>query len=132
MKKLILILLSVLGVLAGGSLSYGQVGMSRTGISQPDRKPRRGGYTKDSWRVYYRGREVKGASASSFEGLGGGYGKDNWKVFYAGQEVKGASASSFEGLGGGYGKDNWKVYYRGRELSGTSPASFGKLRPERR
>ncbi|WP_298033601.1 DKNYY domain-containing protein [uncultured Alistipes sp.] len=53
-------------------------------------------------------------------------------MFYAGQEVKGASASSFEGLGGGYGKDNWKVYYRGRELSGTSPASFGKLRPERR
>ena len=103
MKKPILILLSVLGVLAGGSLSYGQVGMSRTGISQPDRRPRRGGYTKDSWRVYYRGREVKGASASSFEGLGGGY-----------------------------GKDNWKVYYRGRELSGTSPASFGKLRPERR
>ena len=56
--------------------------------------------------------------------LGNGYGKDAWKVFYRGGEVKGASAQTFEELGEGYGKDAWKVYYRGKELPGASPGSF--------
>lgn len=40
-----------------------------------------GGYVKDHWSVYYNGRELKGASASSFVYLGGGYAKDSWTVF---------------------------------------------------
>ena len=54
-----------------------------------------GTYTKDSWTVFYRGKPIPNASASSFENLGRGYGKDAWKVFYNGKAVKGASPSSF-------------------------------------
>ena len=64
-----------------------------------------GGYSKDSWTVYYREREVEGAAAGSFVSLGGGYGKDAWTVFFQGRKVGGASASSFENIGKGYGKD---------------------------
>ena len=83
-----------------------------------------GGYAKDSWSVYYRGRKVEGVSASSFEYLGGGYGKDPWKVVYQGREVPGASSSSFEELGWGYARDAWKVYYCGEVIPGASPATF--------
>lgn len=73
-----------------------------------------GGYSKDNFDVYFRGRKIEDASASSFKYLGGGYGKDNWKVFYQGRVVEEASASSFEYSEDGYGKDNWNVFYRGR------------------
>lgn len=81
-----------------------------------------GGYSKDSWTVYYREREVEGAAAGSFVSLGGGYGKDAWTVFFQGRKVGGASASSFENIGKGYGKDAWSVYYRGER-------STARLRP---
>ena len=42
------------------------------------------------------GGEVKGASAQTFEELGEGYGKDAWKVYYRGKELPGASPGSFE------------------------------------
>lgn len=74
-----------------------------------------GGYSKGSWTVYYREREVEGAAAGSFVSLGGGYGKDAWTVFFQGRKVGGASASSFENIGKGYGKDAWSVYYRGEK-----------------
>ncbi|MCD8262350.1 MAG: DKNYY domain-containing protein [Bacteroides sp.] len=45
--------------------------------------------------------------------LGGGYSKDTWKVFYHRKEIKEASANSFTYLDGEYGKDNWKVFYKG-------------------
>ena len=81
-------------------------------------------YTKDSWTVYYRGKEVSGATSSSFKVIGGGYAKDAWKVFYHGREVKDATPSSFEVIGDGYAKDAWKVFYRGEEVKGASPFSF--------
>ncbi|MCD8166390.1 MAG: DKNYY domain-containing protein [Bacteroides sp.] len=48
--------------------------------------------------------------------LGGGYAKDTWKVFYKGKVVKEASANSFTYLDGEYGKDTWKVFYKGIPL----------------
>ena len=102
MKKLMSGLLSALVLLPGGMLWSGDVRAAETCAAQSPRgdhranphgeryeerhEDRRGGYTKDSWSVYYRGRKVEGASASSFADLGGGYGKDNWKVFYEGRE----------------------------------------------
>lgn len=50
-----------------------------------------GGYSKDNFDVYFRGRKIEDASASSFKYLGGGYGKDNWKVIYQGRVVEDAS-----------------------------------------
>ena len=129
MKKLILGLLSALALLPGGMLRSGDVRAAETFAVQSPRRDhranphanchgeryedRRGRYTKDSWSVYYRGRKVEGASASSFADLGGGYGKDNWTVFYEGRKLEGASAMSFEYKGRGYGKDNWNTYFRG-------------------
>lgn len=83
-----------------------------------------GGYGKDNWNVYFQDRKVPSASANSFESLGGGYGKDNWNVYFAGRKIDGASANSFRSLGGGYGKDNWNVYLMGEKIPGASPHSF--------
>ena len=49
---------------------------------------------------------------------------DPWKVVYRGREVMGASSSSFEELGWGYARDAWKVYYRGEVVPGASPSTF--------
>ncbi|CAF3711685.1 unnamed protein product [Rotaria sp. Silwood1] len=37
-----------------------------------------GGYSKDSWNVYFGGRKLDGTSAHSFQSLGSGYGKDSF------------------------------------------------------
>lgn len=74
------------------------------------------GYAKDAWSVYYRGAKIKGASESSFKVLGDGYAKDTWNVYYRGAKIKGASESSFEVLGDGYAKDTWSTYYMGRKI----------------
>ena len=107
MKKLILSLFSLFSVFAGVPHCLGNPASEEVRASQPNRERRHGAYSKDNWTVYYEGRKVKGASASSFTDLGGGYGKDDWTVFYRGRKVDGASASSFESLGNGMGKDNW-------------------------
>lgn len=86
-----------------------------------------GGYRKDAWTVWYRGREVEEASAQSFVDLGFGYGKDNWAVFFEGRKIKEASAQSFAVLSGGYARDNWKVFWCGRELPDADPQSFEVL-----
>ena len=87
-----------------------------------------GGYRKDAWTVWYRGREVEEASAQSFVDLGFGYGKDNWAVFFEGRKIKEASAQSFAVLSGGYARDNWKIWYCGREADGVMPGNPGRLR----
>ena len=113
MKKLILSLFSLFSVFAGVPHCLGNPAPEEVRASQPNRERRHGAYSKDNWTVYYEGRKVKGASASSFTDLGGGYGKDDWTVFYRGRKVEGASASSFESLGNGMGKDNWHTYQYG-------------------
>lgn len=78
-----------------------------------------GRYAKDTWNVYYQGRKVDGASASSFVDLGAGYGKDTWSVYYQGRKID-ASSSSFVPLDDGYAKDTWCVYYQGRKIDASS------------
>lgn len=113
---------------------------------------RQEGYSKNKWKVIYDGREVQGASASSFENLGRGYAeddrhdhccgarakgsgrsrgrrpygytKDAWAVYFGKREVEGASVATFEELGGGYGKDAWKVYFRGAAIADASASTF--------
>ncbi|MDE6377575.1 MAG: DKNYY domain-containing protein, partial [Duncaniella sp.] len=46
------------------------------------------------------------------------------KVFFDGKRVKGAVASSFEILRDGYAKDSWNVYYRGVKINGATSNSF--------
>ena len=81
MKKLMSGLLTALVLLPGGMLWSGDVRVAETCAAQSPRgdhranphgeryeerhEDRRGGYTKDSWSVYYRGRKVEGASAEA-------------------------------------------------------------------
>lgn len=74
--------------------------------------------------VYYNGREVEGAVASSFKNLGDGYAKDNFDVYYMGVEVDRAFASSFRVLGDGYARDNLYVFYKGREIEDAHASTF--------
>lgn len=122
MKKSIVLILAVLVAFPGAARCFARTESACEVQRGPERRHR--GYVKDDWSVWYGGRKVEGAVASSFSDLGGEYGRDNWKVFYAGREVKGAAASSFEILGKGYAKDAWKVYYRGAVIPDASPGSF--------
>lgn len=119
MKKLILSLFSLFSVFAGVPHCLGNPAPEEVRASQPNRERRHGAYSKDNWTVYYEGRKVKGASASSFTDLGGGYGKDDWTVFYRGRKVEGASASSFESLGNGMGKDTGIPTSTGNAMTGA-------------
>lgn len=102
---------------------------SRAALQHPAYGPPRPlpGYVKDAWTVWFRGREVRGASASTFVDLGAGYGKDAWSVFFEGEEVKEASAQSFAVLTDGYARDDWRVFWKGRVVADVSPASFATL-----
>lgn len=79
-------------------------------------------------KVFFDGREIKGASASSFSILRDGYAKDTWSVYYCGTKMDGASSNSFKVLGFGYAKDTWNVYFDGKKINGASPESFKVLR----
>ena len=77
---------------------------------------RRVRYTVGKYEVFYDGRPVKDASASTFDVLGDGYAKDNWNVYYAGMIVKDAHPGSFKVLRDGYGKDAWGTFLHGRKI----------------
>ena len=81
-------------------------------------------YVVDAWHVYYRGRKVAEASASSFRNLGDGYGCDAWSVFYKGVKMQHAAVLSFENLGDGYARDTWTVFYDGERLADAAVSSF--------
>ena len=90
MKRFVLLLWVALAAFPAGALCLGNSRTAEDCVMQRRSERRHRGYVKDDWTVWYQGRKVEGAVASSFADLGGGYGKDNWKVFYAGREVKGA------------------------------------------
>ena len=121
MKKSIVLILAVLVAFPGAARCFARTESACEVQRGPERRHR--GYVKDDWSVWYGGRKVEGAVASSFSDLGGEYGRDNWKVFYAGREVKGAAASSFVNLGDGYARDNWAVFYCGRKVEGAAASS---------
>ena len=108
-------------------------------------------------KVYYDGREIEGASASSLSILRSGYAKDTWNVYYCGvkwmgrqathsrywamamrktrgtsiltvAKIEGASSDSFNILSDWYAKDTWNVYFDGKKINGASPDSFKVLR----
>ena len=129
MKCRWLIVLMLLGMAVNGSLPA----VAETGSQLPEshvappRFPRKERYVKSDWRVWFRGREVKEASAQSFVDLGSGYGKDNWRVFFEGREMKDASALTFEVLAAGYARDNWHVFWNGAVVPKASSDSFAAL-----
>lgn len=82
------------------------------------------GYGKDSFRVYYFGQHIQSASASSFKLLTDGYAKDAFRAYYRGNIIDGASGSSFKILSDGYSKDAFNVYYQGRKVEGARSSSF--------
>ena len=116
MKRFVLFLWIAIATVPSGS--WGVVRAAGADVVQRGPERRHRGYVKDDWSVWYRGRKVEGAVASSFSDLGGGYGKDAWTVFYGGRKMEGAAASSFAVLGGGYGKDSWSVWFRGCKIEG--------------
>lgn len=75
------------------------------------------GYAKDSFNVYYRGEKMSGVTSSSFEYLGDGYAKDSFRVYWDGAKINGANASSFKVTGRGYAEDSFNTYYRGRKIN---------------
>ena len=91
-----------------------------------DRPENYGKYTVKGSTVYYNGEKVKGARASSFKDLGWGYAKDTFDVYYCGKEID-ASSSSFKVLEDGYAKDSFDVFYRGKEVKDAWPSSFKVL-----
>ena len=73
MKRFVLFLWIAIAAVPGGS--WGVVRAAGADVwasGGPERRHR--GYVKDDWSVWYRGRKVEGAVASSFSDLGGGYG----------------------------------------------------------
>lgn len=81
-------------------------------------------YVVTSFDVYYAGKKLSDASASSFKNLGYGYGKDAFNVYYRGKRINDASGSSFRLLEHGYSKDAFNVYYYGEKLNDASASSF--------
>ena len=78
-------------------------------------------------KVYFDGREIEGASASSFSILRDGYAKDTWNVYFDGKKINGASPDSFKVLRDGYAKDRWNVYFDSIKIEGASPDNFNVL-----
>lgn len=128
MKKILLIFSLILSLCAGYSHAQdrhdthrGHEVYERHG--HHDRSP----YLVSNNKVFYEGREIKGASAKKFEILHDGYAKDTWNVYYRGEELKGANSHSFKVLGYGYAKDTWNVYYNGRKIENANAHSFTVL-----
>ncbi len=116
------------GHMYGGNNGY-QIGDGHDGPgyhigNDGDARPADAHYHITKWDVYFEGKKISGASASSFKDLGNGYGKDSFDVYYMGEKIKRASASSFKVLGYGYSKDSFNVYYNGVEIKGASANSF--------
>lgn len=82
------------------------------------------GYGKDAFSAYYYGVKIPQSTGSSFEVLEGGYSKDAFHVYFEGESVENSSGNSFKYLGSGYGKDAFHVYFRGQLIEGAMSSSF--------
>lgn len=81
-------------------------------------------YSKDKYRVYWKGVEIVDSDTDSFELLNDCYAKDKNGYYYWGYPVTSISEDRFQKLGGPYYVDDKYVYYNGE----YSPAYF--LLPE--
>ena len=77
------------------------------------------GYSVINNGVFFEGKSVSDATASSFVDLGQGYAKDAFEVYYMGNKIEGATSKSFTVLKDGYAKDAFSAYYFGRKLEGS-------------
>lgn len=102
---------------------------SHNGCSHANKRhhSRNNDYMVSDFKVYYRGKAVEGATASSFTVLGKDYAKDAFRVFYKGQKIEGTTASSFTLLGDRYAKDSFRVFYKGQKIEGATASSFTLL-----
>lgn len=91
-------------------------GQSRpgTGVRHPELDC--GDYYKTDFDVFYNGRKIEGAFASTFEILRDGYAKDAFHVYWKGNPVQDASSSTFKVTGNGYAEDAFHTYYFGRRI----------------
>ncbi len=94
------------------------------GYGEWDRPPHTYGYYKTKFNVFFNGRKIEDASASTFKELDEGYAKDSFNVYYLGKKINDASASTFRILGGGYSKDAFNVYFYGKEIPDASASTF--------
>ena len=65
-------------------------------------------YYKTSFEVFYGGKPLKDANASTFKVLENGYAKDAFRVYYRGRLLKDANASAFKAIKQGYAKDAFR------------------------
>lgn len=103
-----------------------QHSQSHNGCSHANKRhhSRNNDYMVSDYKVYYRGKTVEGATASSFTVLGEDYAKDAFRVFYKGQKIEETTASSFTLLGKGYAKDSFRVFYKGQKIEGATASNF--------
>ena len=88
----------------------------------------RGGadYMKDKSNVYFNGKKIVGANASSFATLDDGYAKDSFQAYYFGQKI-GTTTGNFRVLGDGYARDTFTVWYMGKKIEGSAMGDFKVL-----
>lgn len=67
--------------------------------------------------VFYDYVPMETADFRTFRVLGKGYAKDSFRVYYCGRELADASASTFVYSGKGYGRDTFNTYFLGRKIS---------------
>jgi hypothetical protein len=86
---------------------------------------------KDSSRVYYEGREVRGADPQTLRHVHGRYFRDARAVYVSGREIDGADPDSFRLLAPHlpvhaqrYAKDRRGIYYDHRQVTGADPETF--------
>lgn len=76
------------------------------------------GYSKQGEDVFYKGKKISGAFASSFEDLGNNYGKDENFFYFCGKRMKQEpkfidfKTLEFPEAWEGYGKDSKALYYK--------------------
>lgn len=86
-------------------------------------------YARDAEGVYFRGRRIEGADASTFseikkEDLGTSYFKDKNFVYRLGKKIEGLKPVSVKVLNEMYLVDNDSVFYFQNKIAGADPGSF--------
>lgn len=80
-------------------------------------------YMKDNFNVYFNGKKVNGANASTFHQLSDGYAKDAFNAYFYGQKI-GSTSGNFRVLGDGYARDSFTAWYMGRKIEGGFTGDF--------
>jgi hypothetical protein len=90
-----------------------------------------GGYAKSRNRAYYRGEEIPGIDAASFEVVPSQLwtARDKSQIVVQGRVQQRLDAASFESLGGAGGltRDKHHVYMLSKPIAGADPASFAAI-----